>query len=161
MRYKKRISISVIFFLTFLYASFSFAQSSTITNGLAYLQSSQSPEGYWGDGSEVPYNSFVDTCSVVETLNYLNERGPAYNLAVQWINATEVFNNDYLFTKLLVLAQAGFDISMIRDYLLSVKNDDGGWGVTGGFESDIKRTAVALQALKATIYSDQTVISVN
>src|SRR4030043_893736 len=158
MRYQKHISISFIFFLTFLYASFSFAQSSSIANGLTYLQSTQSLEGYWGDVSEVPYNSFVDTCSVVETLNYLNERGPAYNLAVQWINATEVFNNDYLFTKVLVLAQAGFDISMIRDYLLSVKNDDGGWGVTGGFESDIKRTAVALQALKATIYSDQTVM---
>ncbi|MEW6416806.1 MAG: prenyltransferase/squalene oxidase repeat-containing protein [Nitrospirota bacterium] len=158
MRYQKHISISFIFFLTFLYASFSFAQSSSITNGLTYLQSTQSLEGYWGDVSEVPYNSFVDTCTVAETLKYLNEIGTAYNTSIQWINTTEIFNSDYLFAKMLILAQAGIDISSIRDYLMSLRNDDGGWGATEGFTSDIKRTTLALQALKAVNYSDQTVI---
>ena len=55
---------------------------------------------------------------------------------------------------MLVLSQAGFDVSTIRDYLLSVRNDDGGWGVVEEFESDIKRTALALQALKAVDYPD-------
>ncbi len=84
----------------------------------------KSVEGYWGDISEVPYNSFVDTCIVADTLNYLNETGATYNSAIQWINTSEVFN------------------------------DDSGWGVAEGFESDIKRTVLALQALKAINHSD-------
>ena len=158
MGYKKYILVPIIFILIALYASFSFAQSISISNGLFYLQSTQSSEGYWGEVSEVPYNSFIDTCAVVETLKYLSETGIAYNSAIQWINSTEVLNNDYLFTKIVVLAQAGFDVSTIRDYLLSVGNADGGWGVTEGFTSDVKRTALAIQALKAVNYSDQTVI---
>jgi len=149
----------IIFVLAFVLChGIAFAQSSSIINGLAYLHAVQSPAGYWGDVSEVPYNSFVDSCAVTETLKYLTETGTAYNSAIQWINSTEVSNNDYLFTKMLVLAQAGFNVSAIRDYLLSIKNDDGGWGVEDDFESDIKRTTLALQALKAVNYSDQTVI---
>lgn len=140
-------------------SNIAFAQTPEITNGLAYLQSTQSPEGYWGDVTEVPYNSFIDTCAVVETLNYLNETGTDYNSAIQWINSTEVFNDDYLFTEMLFLAQAGFDVSSIRDYLLSVINDDSGWGVSEGFESDIKRTTLALQALKAVNHPDLDTIS--
>ena len=101
---------------------------------------------------------FVDTCTVAETLKYLNETGASYTSTVQWINATEVFNNDYLFTKSIVLAHAGLDVSAIRAYLLSIINGDSGWGVTEGVESDIKRTALALHALRAANYSDQTVI---
>jgi len=142
-----------------LFTGIAFAQSPAISNGLAWLKSTQSPEGYWGDALEVQYNSFVDTCAVVETMKYLNETGTEYDSAIQWINSTDVFNNDYLFTKMLVLAQAGFDVSTIRDYLLSIRNDDGGWGVTEGFESDIKRTALALQALKAVNYTDFDTIS--
>ncbi len=156
MRYKNFILTPII--LIVINTSFVYAQSVSITNGLSYLQSTQSPEGYWGDVSEVPYNSFVDTCTVVETLNYLNETDAAYDSAIQWINSTEVFNDDYLFKKMLVLAQAGLDVSTIRDYLLSVINDSG-WGVAEGFESDVKRTALALQALKAINHSDLETIS--
>jgi len=59
---------------------------------------------------------------------------------------------------MLVLARAEFDVSTIRDYLLSIRNDEGGWGVAEGFESDVKRTALALQALKAVNYPDQSII---
>ncbi|MBI5675886.1 MAG: terpene cyclase/mutase family protein [Nitrospirae bacterium] len=146
-----------VFVLMLLYGV-TFAQTLPITNGLAYLQSTQSPEGYWGDAAEVPYNAVVDTCTVVETLNYLNETGAEYNTAIQWINTTEVSNNDYLFTKMLVLSQAGIDVSTIKDYLLGIKNDDIGWGVTEGFTSDVKRTALALQALRVVNYPDQNLI---
>ncbi len=159
VEFKKYILIPIIFIVIILSTSNSFAQSASIANGLSYLQSTQSPEGYWGDVSEVPYNSFVDTCTVAETLKYLNETGTPYNSAIQWINTTEVSNNDYLFTKMLILSHAGFDVSTIRDYLLSVRNYDGGWGITEEFESDIKRTALALQALRSVNYPDQTVIS--
>ena len=161
MKYRKYplLLIMITFVLMTLCASISFAQSLSITNGLSYLRSMQSPEGYWGDVSEVPYNSFVDTCAVAETLKYLTETGTAYNSAIQWINSTEVFNNDYLFIKMLVLTQAGYDVSLIRDYLLRVRNEDGGWGVVEGFESEIKRTFLALHALKAVNYFVQNVIS--
>jgi squalene cyclase len=59
---------------------------------------------------------------------------------------------------MLVLSQAGFDVSSIKDYLLTIRNDDGGWGATEGFTSDIKRTTLALQALKTVNYTDQAVI---
>lgn len=159
IEFNKHTLIQLIFIGVILFTSFSFAQSSSITNGLSYLQSTQSPEGYWGDVAEAPYNSLVDTCAVAETLNYLNKTGTGYNSAIQWINTAGVFNNDYLFTKMLVLAQAGYDMSLVRDYLLSIVNDDGGWGVAEGFESDIKRTALALQALKSVNYPDQNIIS--
>jgi subtilase family serine protease/prenyltransferase beta subunit len=136
-----------------------FAQTSSIANGVNWIKSVQSPEGYWGDASEVSNNSFIDTSTIAETLKYLNETGPAYNSAVQWINAAEVSNNDYLLIKFLVLALAGYDVSAIRDYLLTVRNNDGGWGAMVEFESDIKRTSLATQALKVTNYSDQSVIS--
>jgi hypothetical protein len=127
MKYRKYyfFIILIVFILITLRASISFAQSPSITNGITYLQSTQSPAGYWGDAAEVPYNSFVDTCAVAETLKYLNETGTQYNSAIQWINATQVSNNDYLFTKMLVLAQAGVDVAAIRDYLLSARNADG------------------------------------
>jgi protocatechuate 3,4-dioxygenase beta subunit len=131
-----------------------YSQPSVITNGVNWLKSAQSSDGYWGDASEVSCNTVVDTCIVAESLRYLNETGSAYNSSMQWINSMEVINNDYLFTKMLVLGPAGYDVSPIRDYMLSVKNTDGGWGVIEGFESDIKRTALALQALKAANYSD-------
>jgi prenyltransferase beta subunit len=155
----RNIIFLMIIFGLCLNSGVSFAQSPSITNGLAYLQSTQSPNGYWGDVAEVPYNSFIDTCAVVEALKYLNEIGTAYNSAIQWINTTQVSNNDYLLAKMFVLAQAGVDVTAIRDYLLSIKNSDGGWGVTEGFESDIKRTALALLALKSASYTDPTVIS--
>lgn len=158
MGYRKNILATIIFVLITIYSSTSFAHPTSIIKGLLYLQSAQSLEGYWGDASEVPYNSFVETCTVAETLIYRNEIGTTYNSAIQWINTTEVFNNDHLFTKMLVLAHADVDVSTIRDYLLTIRNDDGGWGVAYGFESDAKRTALALQSLKAVNYSDQTVI---
>ena len=153
------LDISFIFLIISFSASHTIAQSPSITNGLAYLQSTQSSQGYWGDVSEVPYNSLIDTCTVVETLKYLNETGTAYNSAIQWINTTQVSNNDYLLAKMFVLAQAGVDVTAIRDYLLSIKSSDGGWGSAEGFTSDIKRTSLALQALKAANYTDQSVIS--
>ena len=155
---KRQLLVASVFILLALSPHFSFGQSYSIPNGIEYLRSSQSSEGYWGSTSEVPYNSFLDTCSVAETMKYLNDTGPAYNSAIQWINTLEVLNNDYFFTKMLVLGQAGFDVSTIRDYLLNVKNTNGGWGIVEGFGSDIKRTALVLQALKAANYSDQNVI---
>jgi squalene cyclase len=139
-------------------ASFSSAQSSAISNGLSYLLSSQTPTGYWGAANEVPYNTFVDTCAASETLRYFNGTDTAYTSAIQWINTTMVSNNDYLLSQLLTLSQAGQDVTSIRDYLLSIRNSDGGWGVGEGITSDIKRTALALQALKAVNYSDYSVL---
>jgi hypothetical protein len=157
---KRQLLIAAsVFILLGLFPHFSFGQSHSITNGIEYLRLSQSSEGYWGTAPEVPYNSFLDTCIVAETLKYLNETGPAYNSAIQWINAIEVSNDDYFFTKMSVLGQAGIDVSTIRVYLLNVKNIDGGWGVIEVFESDIKRTTLALQALKTINYADQTIIS--
>ena len=152
------ITVSVFLVLVTLQGTV-FSQTSSIVNGVNWIRSVQSSEGYWGDSSEISNNSFIDTSTIAETLKYINETGPAYNSAVQWINAAEVSNNDYLLIKFLVLALAGYDVSAIRDYLLTVRNNDGGWGAMVEFESDIKRTSLATQALKVTNYSDQPVIS--
>lgn len=159
MGIKRRLIIASAFVLFGLLPNFSFSQSNLITNGIRYLELSQFPDGYWGEVPEVSCNTVVDTCIVAESLRYLNETSSAYDSGIRWINSMEVLNNDYLFAKMLVLGPAGYDVSSIRDYMLSAKNTDGGWGVSEGFESDIKRTALALQALKATNYSDQNIIS--
>ena len=59
-------------------------------------------------------------------MRYLDETSSTYNSAIQWKNT--IFNNDYLFTKILVLGRVGIDVSTIRDYLLDIRNYDGGWG---------------------------------
>ncbi|PIV20900.1 MAG: hypothetical protein COS40_10215 [Deltaproteobacteria bacterium CG03_land_8_20_14_0_80_45_14] len=159
MRNRRFVLVSFIFALLNLYAPYLFAQPVYITNGLAYLRFSQSSEGYWGDPAEVPFNAFIDTCTVTETMRNLDEIGSTYNSAIQWVNTAEVFNTDYLFTKLLVLGRAGIDVSSIRDYLLGIRNYDGGWGGQEDFSSDNKRTILALQALGAINFSDQGIIS--
>jgi len=154
MRFGKSTLVFMGVALIILHASFSFGQSPAISNGLSYLQSSQTSAGYWGDTNEVLYNSFVETCAISQSLNYIGGSPTAYSSAIQWINTIAVANNDYLTAKMLSLSQAGIDASSIRDYLLSVRNNDGGWSVGDGITSDIKRTALMLQALKAINYSD-------
>jgi hypothetical protein len=127
MNYKKRVIIAIIFVLLILSSSFADAQSAALSTGLTYLQSTQSSDGYWGAASEVPYNAFVETCTVADSLKAINAISPAYATAIQWINTTDVNNSDYLLAKLLSLSQAGIDVSTIRENLLSIKNSAGGW----------------------------------
>ncbi len=146
--------MSVVFII--LQATFSFALSPAISNGLSYLHSSQTSTGYWGAADEVPFNTFVNTCAVSDTLKYFSNTDITYASAVQWISSTPVNNSDYLISQLLALSQTEQDAAPIRDNLLSIRNGDG-WGVGEGLTSDIKRTALALQALKAVNYSDYSV----
>jgi len=139
--------------------STAFAQSQFITNGLSYLQSTQTSEGYWGEATEVGYNAVIDTTIVTDTLKTLGETGTSYSLAIQWINNTATSNNDYLAAKINTLTNGGWDATSLLNNLVSSQNTDGGWGADAGIESDIKRTALALQALKSANYPDQTVIN--
>lgn len=133
---RKRFCALVITFSIILFSSYADAQLASISSGLSYLQSTQTPEGYWGAANEVPYNSFLDTCNVTEAMRVLNVTGTAYSSAIQWMNPVEVTNNDYLFAKYMSLSQAGMELSAIRDTLIASRNNDGGWGVTAGGTSD-------------------------
>lgn len=158
MRYKNFILRFIGIAFIILQSSFSFAQSPAISNGLSYLQSSQTSTGYWGDPNEVPYNSFLDTCAISDTLKSIGGTNAAYSTAIEWINSTTVNNNDYLFAQFVSLAESGKDVSSIREYVLGIRNSDGGWGVADGLVSDIKRTALALQAFKVSNYVDYSVL---
>ena len=136
-----------------------FASAPSITNGIFYLQSTQTTEGYWGDVTEVGYNTIVDTCFTADTLKYLGETGASYSLALQWINSSATTNNDYLGAKIITLAGAGWDIATLFNNLILTQNSDGAWGAEDDFESEIKRTASALLALQSANYPDQTIIN--
>jgi prenyltransferase beta subunit len=130
------------------------AQQIAINNGLAYLQTTQTSDGYWGDAAEIPYNTLVNTCAVVEALADLSPTHPSMSPAIQWLRSQPTSNQDYLAQVISCLGRAGQDVSTLVVDLLTGRNFDGGWGVTTGWESDVKRTAQALQALATGGSSD-------
>ena len=136
------------------------AQSSSIENGISYLESTQAPSGYWGGSTEAGYSDIVNTCYIADTLRLLGITDTSYNTAIQWLgNITVTTNNDYLAEDVVALANSGVDTTGLINNLIPSENTDSGWGAGIGFSSDFKRTLLALQALKSVSYSNMGTIS--
>ena len=143
--------ISITLFLT----SFSFAFSTSINNGILWLTNAQNPDGSWGSNADF---TALDTSTVLDTLKYLEISSPAYSNGITWLSSQYSFLLDLLSRKILSLYMAGIDISTDLSTLINSRDLDGGWGGDVDSTSMINDTILALQALKAVNYSDQTVI---
>ena len=158
--YIRRVAILFAIAIQFIFASIVTAQSIEISNGLNYLASAQNPDGSWG-GTDTSINTdFYSTAVIIKTLKILEQNNPqTYINGVQWLNSYPVDNAGYIAWRISALSGDNIDLSTDLNLLLQWQYEDGGWGGFDEFVSNNFHTVLALQALKATDYSDQTVIN--
>lgn len=126
-----------------------------ISNGLSWLTTQQYADGSWSGNANTAYGS---TIAVADDLFLLSANGAPYTTSLSWVSAQEVDNTRYLSLRILTLALSGADISSDLGNLLSYQNIDGGFGEYIGGTSGVSYATLALQALKAANYPDQSVI---
>ncbi|MEW6419741.1 MAG: CARDB domain-containing protein, partial [Nitrospirota bacterium] len=151
----KRIIFFFLLICIFIGRGSTSAQDSPKDKGLLWLLNNQDPAGFWGNSIRTP---FRDTCTVIDTLSYLKATDSTnYSSGIQWIINSDVTNIDSLSRKIFSLSIAGIIVQQDVDNLVALQNTNSGWGLYYGNKSDPLTTALALQALKAANYPDQTV----
>jgi squalene cyclase len=161
---KQRSNMKKVIFILILLSSFGFVsqtycQTIEIDNGLTWLINSQNQSGSWGNTATSTNNEYFSTFAVLETLKQLGQDNTAaYQNAIQWLQAEEFLNTAYIAYKISIFANTETDITTDINMLLSYKNNDNAWGGYLKYRSNNFHTTLALQALKAVNYSDQTVI---
>ncbi len=126
-----------------------------ISNGLSWLTSQQYADGSWSGNTNTAYSS---TIAVADDLFLLSANGAPYTTSLNWVSAQEVDNTRYLSLRILTIVPSWADISSDLGNLLSYQNLDGGFGEYVGGTSGVSYAVLALQALKAANYPDQSVI---
>jgi len=104
---KRRIFVPAVILIILFCASLSYAQSEPITNGLTYLNSTQSPEGSWGDavaGSQ-PLPATVSVIAAFQALNLTNSS--SYTNALLWLQSQGLETTDHLSERIHALSVAG------------------------------------------------------
>lgn len=136
------------------------AQSVQIINGLNYLKTTQNSDGSWG-GTDTSINTdFYSSTVCIETLKNLNETNTqTYTNGVQWLSNYPVDNAGYIARRIVALSGENINLSADLKLLIQWQNEDGGWGGFDEYFSNNFHTALALQALRAVNYSDQSIIS--
>ena len=148
---RKRI-IFIALFTQIILASFVFAQTSQITNGLNYLSSTQNEEGFWASENELT----LTTAETIKTLKLLNQTSTSgYTLALSWLQNQPLETTNHLAERIYILAASGADSNLLTSYMYAALR---AWGGYNDFTVNNLDTALALQALRAINYADQTVI---
>ncbi|MEW6104164.1 MAG: prenyltransferase/squalene oxidase repeat-containing protein, partial [bacterium] len=155
----KKLALA-IFLTTLLEGKVAFAGQGelAIQKGVEWLVLNQNPNGSWGTETEYPNLCLRDTSLVADTLCYLGTTNIAYSKAIQWIERETTTSSRAIARKIKPLADAGSDTTALIGTLTLSQNEDGGFGVGLGYESDVLDTILALQALKSANYSDATII---
>ncbi len=151
----KKYVILMIFIFTIITNASADIQNS-IDTGLNWLLTKQNEDGSFGYQSEI---LFRDTEEVLNTLYIFNQKGSQYQSGLQWSLNTKANSIDFIARKIILLSDEGIDTTVGINILLENQNTDGGWGISPVHESDVLDTALALQALMATDYSDMNVIN--
>jgi subtilase family serine protease/flagellar hook assembly protein FlgD len=116
----------------------------SLLDGLAWLRSRQSPDGYWQDR---PATRTRDTGLALSTLASQDAQFTGAGAAIDWLLAQEEVTTDSLARSAVALAARGRDPTGPRSALGALQNPDGGWGLGPGYASDPLDTALALLAL--------------
>lgn len=142
--------------MTSLGAPLANAQALAITNGVLYLQSTQSSDGSWGSISTSSSGIVPTTALVVETLHLLEASPSPQQIAGREFLATQSLDEtELLARRILALLGTGSSVPSDADRLLGTQNlitlasfsSDGGWGGAGMFGSTILDTSLATVAL--------------
>ena len=152
----RRGAILLIFLIQFMFASFAFAGTPAMTNGLNYLTSTQNSDGSWGnDGSNA--DVLPATTAAIETLQVLNQTGASqYPTALSWLQSQDLETTDYLSERIHALSVSGVDSDLLLTYIDQLSK---AWGGYDDFQVNNLDTALAIVALTKINYSDQTVIN--
>jgi len=124
----------------------------SLADGLAWLRAEQHEDGYWNDKESTRLR---DTTYALQTLLSFDTEFSNPLPAIEWINAQQAGNADYLARQLAMFGnnpQRG-----TLDQLLVLQNSDGGWGLAGGYDSDPLDTALAILALRKASASQATI----
>ncbi len=110
IRYLASYLICISIILSF--ASFVFAQSPAIDNGLAWINTNQNTDGEWGSN---PDFQLVDTSTVLDTFRNLDISDESYVKGITWLGNQSTSYTDYLSRKIKTLHDAGEDITLDLD----------------------------------------------
>ncbi len=144
--------VYIALLLQMLLTSIVFAQTTQVTNGLNYLVSTQSVDGSWISGEE----SAIATSEAIETLKLLKQTGTAnYINALSWLQSQSLESTNHIAERIYSLATGGTDSAALVSYMDELVL---AWGGYDNFTVDNLDTAIALQALKAINYANQTTI---
>ena len=156
MRKNNLMLIAII--LSAVIGSSAFAQSSQITSGLSWLNSSQVVTGNWPG---VNTSDYYSTAAALDAVYALEPTSSLYAVGLQWLDGQMESPTDYLSRRVVALKREGLDATSEISGLLLYRNGNGSWGMTEGFDGNVLNiidTALALQALQAASYSDTTLI---
>ncbi|MBI3562427.1 MAG: PD40 domain-containing protein [Gammaproteobacteria bacterium] len=115
-----------------------------LDEGLAWLRSHQTAQGYWNDKDTTRQR---DTTIALATLSKLDGSFSGSGSALSWLNQNPSPNTDYLARQASLLADIGQNGSVQRDQLVTLQNSDGGWGLGAGYQSNALDSALAVLAL--------------
>ena len=124
----------------------SLAQTPAVTNGLNWLESTQTIDGNWPG---VATEEFVATATATDALFHLNPASSDYSQGVQWLEGRPESPTDLLARRIIALTRAGHTTTSEVAQLLALRDTVGGWGGESGYLYNLLDTALALQALKA------------
>jgi subtilase family serine protease/flagellar hook assembly protein FlgD len=116
-----------------------------LVDGMNWLRKSQNVGGYWQDS---PFTAVRDSVVAFDTLADLDPGFTGRTSALNWLQAQNDSNADYLARRLRTLGRSGIDIKSYATQLLAQRNTDGGWGVALGYQSNSLDTALVIQALR-------------
>ena len=156
MRFRRAFIAIVILTIFTAGLSSAQAQSPAVTNGLSWLNSVQTADGNW---SAVDTSEYYSTATSLDAVYELAPTSTAYTLGLQWLNGEIVSPTDYLSRRIIALNRAGLDASSEIENLIYYRNPDKGWGGEIGYFNNILDTTLALQALRATVYDDNSYYS--
>ena len=122
----------------------------TITDSLIYLQTTQNTDGSWG-GTTTSLNGILPTTgTALRALQIAEPMSSTYQLdAIQFLTGQSLEVTPFIAERILALASTGVDVTADVDTLISRQNEDGGWGTSAGYQSNLWDTALVLSALKA------------
>jgi Mg-chelatase subunit ChlD len=115
---------------------------SAISKSIDWLEANQNEDGSWGN-AEV---AFLDTTEVVDYFSRNEFLSDHVEKSTNWMHGLEIHNFD-VAARILPLIQDKDKKDAIRNLLVESQNDDGGWGIAQGYESDILDTSLVLNAL--------------
>lgn len=126
-----------------------------VEDGVNWLIAEQREDGSWFINDQTMER---DTAESVSALDAFVEGQNPVQLGLGWLNENPTSNTDYLARRIEAIVANGGDATTMLAELAGRQNSDGGWGLNSGFVSNPADTGLALKALSAAGYSNQTVV---
>lgn len=143
------------------------AQNASISNGLSYLRSTQSPDGSWGGTASSSVDIIPSTTAAIEILRLL-ETAPTSQQALgrAYLAGLILEETDFIARRISALAGTSSAVASDRPTLLIFQNrtgglgfsTDNGFGGAAGYGSDVLDTSLALQGLASVQSTDAAAI---